>query len=253
MNFSVFVPARHAATRLPGKPLLSIAGKTLIEHVWARAVASGAQRVVVATDDARIAEVARNFGAEVCLTRADHPSGSDRIAEAARVMGEPDDAIIVNLQGDEPTMPAAVIRQVARMLDAAPRAEMATVCERFGREADWRDPNQVKVLRDEQNRALIFSRAPVPHARDGEPWRPGPLYCRHIGLYAYRAAALQRLVRWPPHPLEMVERLEQLRALAHGMTLLVEEAVEPCGVGIDTPEDLARFRREFSAGDIPSS
>ena len=247
MNFSVYVPARFAATRLPGKPLLTVGGKTLVQHVWERAHASGAARVVVATDDARIADVVNAFGGQVCLTDVAHQSGSDRIAEAARTLGEPDDAIIVNLQGDEPTMPAAVIRQVAHMLHEDPRAHMATVCERFVAEHDWRDPNQVKVLRDDAGLAMYFSRAPLPFPRDSAVWRPGPEHCRHIGLYAYRASALQQLVRWPPHRLELTERLEQLRALAHGMAIKVEEACEPCGIGIDTPADWARFEAEFSA------
>ena len=247
MKFSVYVPARFAATRLPGKPLLTVGGKTLIRHVWERANASGAARVIVATDDARIADEVRGFGGSVCLTDISHQSGSDRIAEAARLLGEGDDAIIVNLQGDEPTMPAAVIRQVAHMLHEDPQADMATVCERFAHERDWRDPNQVKVLRDDAGRAIYFSRAPLPFPRDPVPWIPGPQHCRHIGLYAYRGAALQRLVQWPSHALELTERLEQLRALAHGLAIKVEEASETCGVGIDTPADLARFEAECGA------
>lgn len=250
MKFSVYVPARFAATRLPGKPLLSVGGKTLIQHVWERAQASGAARVVVATDDTRIADVVEAFGGAVCLTDVSHQSGSDRIAEAARVLGEKDDAIIVNLQGDEPTMPAVVIRQVARMLHEDPQVDMATVCERFAQEQDWRDPNQVKVLRDDAGRALYFSRAPLPHSRDSSPWAPGPQHCRHIGLYAYRGASLQRLVQWPAHALELTERLEQLRALAHGMAIKVEEASAACGVGIDTPADLARFEGEYRAAHL---
>jgi 3-deoxy-manno-octulosonate cytidylyltransferase (CMP-KDO synthetase) len=253
VKFSVYVPARFAATRLPGKPLLTVAGKTLIRHVWERANASGALRVVVATDDARIADEVRSFGGLVAMTDVSHQSGSDRIAEAARALGEDDDAIIVNLQGDEPTMPASVVRQVARMLYEDPQADMATVCERFARESDWRDPNQVKVLRDDAGRAIYFSRAPLPFPRDPSPWAAGPEHCRHIGLYAYRGAALQRLVQWPPHALELTERLEQLRALAHGMAIKVEEATEACGVGIDTPEDLARFEAELAAERMPSA
>jgi len=253
VKFSVYIPARFAATRLPGKPLLIVAGKTLIRHVWERANASGAERVVVATDDARIADEVRGFGGQVAMTDISHQSGSDRIAEAARALGEDDDAIIVNLQGDEPTMPASVIRQVARMLDEDPQADMATVCERFTLESDWRDPNQVKVLRDDAGRAMYFSRAPLPFPRDPGLWAAGPQHCRHIGLYAYRGAALQRLVQWPAHALELTERLEQLRALAHGMAIKVEEATEACGVGIDTPEDLARFEAELAAERMPSA
>lgn len=241
MSFKIYIPARYAATRLPGKPLREVAGRPLIQHVIAQALACAPREVVVATDDPRIARAAEAAGAQSCMTAADHPSGSDRIAEAVARRGEAPDCIIVNLQGDEPAMPPTVIAQVAALLAAAPEVDIATVCEPFSGESDWCDPNQVKVLRDRRDRALYFSRAPVPYSRDGEPWRPGREFRRHVGLYAYRAAYLQHFVRLPPAPLEIRERLEQLRALDDGATIQVPDADAPCGVGIDTPEDLARF------------
>lgn len=257
MTFKVYVPARLGATRLPGKPLLEIAGKPLIQHVWERACASGAAAVVVATDEERIAQAVRAFGGDACLTASSHVSGTDRIAEAVRLRGEAPGTIIVNLQGDEPRMPANVIRQVAGLLQDHPEADMASVCEAFLTEVDWRDPNQVKVLRDVHDRALYFSRAPLPCPREPQPWQPGREHCRHVGLYAYRVRYLERFVTLPPHPMELTERLEQLRALADGAHLRVEEVCEACGPGIDTPADLARFEawllREGDGGGGVSS
>lgn len=250
MTFKVYIPARMGATRLPGKPLLQIAGKPLIQHVWERATASGAEEVVVATDDARIMEVVHGFGGIACLTATTHQSGTDRITEAATLRNESPHTIIVNVQGDEPGMPAAVIRQVAEVLRQHPGVDMASVCEPFTTEADWRDPNQVKVLRDIHDRALYFSRAAVPFPRDGEPWSAGRDYRRHVGLYAYTVRYLHHFVTLPSHTLETTERLEQLRALAHGTHLRVEDACEPCGVGIDTPADLERFAAALAARNI---
>lgn len=246
MTFKVYIPARYGSTRLPGKPLLEINGKPLIEHVFERAIASGAAEVVIATDDARIARVASDFGATVCMTSSALPSGSDRIAAAVRARGEAEDLVIVNLQGDEPRMPAAVIRQVAMLAEDA-LCDIATVCEPL-QQAQLFDANVVKVVRDQQQRALYFSRATIPWSRDefgagqGATSRLG-LYRRHVGIYAYRVGFLARFVASPAGELEQIECLEQLRALGFGARVLVADALEACGVGIDTPEDLERLRR----------
>lgn len=247
MSFKVYIPARYAATRLPGKPLLEIHGKPLIQHVYERALASGAAEVVIATDDDRIAAVARGFGATACMTSPTLPSGSDRIAAAARQRGEADDQVIVNVQGDEPRMPAAVIGQVAA-LAAEASCDIATVCEPL-QAAQLFDPNVVKVVRDQGQRALYFSRAPIPWSRD--EFAHGQhatthlaLYRRHVGIYAYRVGFLQRFVASPPGELERIESLEQLRALGFGACILAADALEPCGVGVDTPADLERLRQD---------
>lgn len=247
--FKVYIPARHASTRLPGKPLLMIAGKPLLQHVYDRARESGAAEVVIATDDTRIAECAAAFGAEVCMTAETHQSGTERIAEAVTRRRESRDTVIVNVQGDEPGMPPQVIRQAAALLADQDAADLGTVCEPLTSEADWRDPNQVKVLRDVHDRALYFSRAALPYHRDPAPmtWRGGRDYRRHVGIYAYRVAYLEHFVGLPPHPLELAERLEQLRALADGARILVPDAAAACGVGIDTPSDLARFEAAMRA------
>ena len=249
MTFKVYIPARYDSTRLPGKALADLGGQTLLEHVYRRALASGAAEVVIATDDARIAACAEGFGATVCMTSPAHQSGTDRIAQAAALRGESPEAVIVNLQGDEPFMPAAVIRQVAAALAADPQVDIATVCEPVDTLAQWQDPNVVKVVRDVRGRALYFSRAAIPHPRDGDhEWSShGPFY-RHVGIYAYRCDFLQRFVRWAPATLETLERLEQLRALCQGAVISVPTALEPCGVGIDTPADLAHARRLMAAG-----
>jgi 3-deoxy-manno-octulosonate cytidylyltransferase (CMP-KDO synthetase) len=244
LNFKVYIPARYGASRLPGKPLLEFAGKPLLRHVWERAMASGAAEVVVATDDERIAAVARGFGAAVCLTEPTLPSGTDRIAAAAAARGEDGDCVIVNVQGDEPHMPAAVIRQVAEAV-AAGGCDMATVCEPLA-DGQLHDPNVVKVVRDAADRALYFSRATIPWDRDAftaaaAPRRPDH-YRRHVGIYGYRAAFLARFVAWPAVALEAIEALEQLRALVNGAVIRVPDAVAACGRGVDTPADLARLR-----------
>lgn len=246
MSFKVYIPARYASTRLPGKVLETIGGRTMLERVYLRARASGAAEVVVATDDERIARVAAGFGATVCMTDPALASGTDRIAAAAAQRGEPDDQIIVNLQGDEPFMPAAVIAQVAALLAGSEAPDIATVCEPLRDRAEYGNPNIVKVARTVDDVALYFSRAAIPHLRDGgaDAWEPGPLYRRHVGLYAYTVAFLHRYVAWPPTALEVTERLEQLRALAHGARIAVPDALAPCGVGVDTPADL-RLAREL--------
>ncbi|MBS0433104.1 MAG: 3-deoxy-manno-octulosonate cytidylyltransferase [Proteobacteria bacterium] len=241
--FFAAIPARHASTRLPGKPLRLLGGQPLIVHVARRALASGAARVVVATDDARVAEALHGIDVTLCMTRGDHASGSDRLAECARLLDWPDDAIVVNLQGDEPFAPASGIREVARALadDGAPMATLATPLEDA---AQLFDPNVVKVVRDARGRALYFSRAPLPWARDAfarerDVLPPQTKFLRHIGIYAYRAGFLKTFAALEPTPLERAESLEQLRALEHGYALSVRLAPEPFPPGIDTEADLA--------------
>jgi 3-deoxy-manno-octulosonate cytidylyltransferase (CMP-KDO synthetase) len=243
--FHVIIPARHAATRLPGKPLLDIGGRPLIQWVWQRACDSGAASVMFATDDARIERAARGFGAEVVMTSAQHASGTDRIAEVVRSRGlEPED-IVVNLQGDEPMMPAAVIAAVAGALESASHIDIATAAAPVQSLAEFLDPNCVKTVIGGDGRALYFSRAPVPWPRDqiagGRPnGFAGAL--RHIGIYGYRVRSLLRFAAWAPTPLEMTEKLEQLRALEHGMHIKVVALQSAPPAGVDTPQDLERVR-----------
>lgn len=250
--FTVVIPARYASTRLPGKPLQDIAGKPMIQHVWEQARKSSATRVVVATDDERIVEACRAFGAEVLLTRADHDSGTDRLAEVASQLGLASDAIVVNVQGDEPLIPPRIIDQVATNLAANPQAGIATLAEPITEVQALFNPNVVKVVSDETGLALTFSRAPLPWARDAfaasrEQLPEGVPYRRHIGIYAYRAGFLQDFVTWGPCWLEKTESLEQLRALWHGVRIHVADALEAPPTGVDTPEDLARVRRLLGA------
>ncbi len=253
-RFRVAIPARYASTRLPGKPLRLLAGHPLLQHVYRRALASGALEVVIATDDFRIREVAEGFGAVVCMTAPEHLSGTDRLAEVADQRGWLDDDIIVNLQGDEPQMPASLVRQVAAALEACPEAGIATACTRIRRLEEVFDPNVVKVVRDARDGASYFSRAPIPWHRemfatgvDGAAGLPDDdaVYFRHIGIYAYRAAVLRRYPRLAPSPTERAESLEQLRALWHGIRIHVVEAAEAPPPGIDTEADLARVTAEF--------
>lgn len=245
MGFTVVIPARYASTRLPGKPLRLIAGRPMIEHVYRRARASGADEVVIATDDDRIADAAAEFGARVCLTAATHPSGTDRLAEVARQLDFPDDRVLVNLQGDEPLMPPALIDQVAADLAAHDAACTATLCEPITTAAELFDPGVVKVVTDEQGYALYFSRAVVPWDRDAfavstRELPAGSAYCRHIGLYAYRAGFIREFVGWAPCALERTEMLEQLRILWRGRRIHVARACERPGPGVDTERDLER-------------
>lgn len=252
--FIVAIPARHASTRLPGKPLLPIAGVPMIVHVALRARAAGASEVVVATDDARIEALAKASGVRVVMTRADHASGSDRLAEVAQTLGWTDDAIVVNLQGDEPLAPASGIRAVvAALADSA--APMATLATPIATVAELLDPNCVKLVRSLAGNALYFSRAPLPWPRDAFVRDRSTLpaqtpFLRHIGLYAYRAGFLRRFAALPPTPLERTEALEQLRALEHGFPIAVGIAPEPFPAGVDTAEDLARVER-ILAGAAP--
>lgn len=253
MSFRVVIPARHASTRLPGKPLLDIAGKPMVQHVYERAQASGADAVIVATDDARIEAAVQGFGGRACLTSAEHRSGTDRLAEVVAQMGWGEDDIIVNLQGDEPLMPAAVIRQVATNLSQHPRASMATLCERITSAAQLFDPNIVKVVSDAEGYALYFSRAPIPWDRDAfaqnrEVLPPHSSHWRHIGLYAYRAGFLREYMGWTACALEETEALEQLRVLWRGHRIHIAEALAPTHAGVDTPADLERVRTVLGAG-----
>ncbi|MGH8480104.1 MAG: 3-deoxy-manno-octulosonate cytidylyltransferase [Gammaproteobacteria bacterium] len=252
MHFRVYIPARYGSSRLPGKPLLDIAGKPMLQHVFERARESGAARVVVATDDERIKARAEAFGATVCITAPAHASGTDRIAEAATRLGEDDDAVIVNLQGDEPFMPPHAIAEVAALL--ARDVPMATLCTPISRREDLLDPNVVKVVMDDAGHALYFSRAPIPFARAGsDEVRAGPLdptrgtWFRHLGLYAYRAGFLRRLCRLPVCAIEQIEALEQLRVLYHGYRIAIGIAAGPVEGGVDTPGDLARLRQRLAA------
>lgn len=245
--YTVVIPARYASTRLPGKPLLDIAGKPMIQHVWEQASRSAASRVLIATDDARIAEACQAFGGEVVLTAAEHNSGTDRLAEVASKLGLAADAIVVNVQGDEPLIPPAVIDQVAGNLAAHPSAAIATLAEPIGDAVSLFNPNVVKVLCDAQGFALTFSRAPLPWARDSfaqqrDSLPPGVPYRRHIGIYAYRAGFLGDFVGWGPCWLENTESLEQLRALWHGCRIHVADACQAPPAGVDTAEDLTRVR-----------
>lgn len=249
-NFTVVIPARYASTRLPGKPLLDIAGQTMIERVWRQATLSAASRVIVATDDTRIREAVVAFGGEAVMTRPNHESGTDRLQEVAASLALPDDGVVINVQGDEPLIPPEVIDQVARNL-AQSGAGVATLSEPIGTADQFFDPNIVKVVTDVKGRALYFSRAPIPWVRDHfqndrhslpEDFKPQ----RHIGIYAYRVAELNRFVRWSPAPLEMLERLEQLRFMWHGVAIHVEPACAPVPGGVDTPTDLEQLRARLA-------
>lgn len=251
-EFIVAIPARYASTRLPGKPLALLAGEPLVLHVARRALAAGAREVVVATDDERIGHALAGSDVQVVMTRADHASGSDRLAEVATRLGWADDALVVNLQGDEPLAPASGLRAVAHALaeDGAPMATLATPLAGVG---ELFDPNVVKLVRRADGHALYFSRAPVPWPRDAfartrEALPPGLPFLRHIGIYGYRAGFLRRFAQLAPTPLERSESLEQLRALEHGHAIAVRLAPEPFPAGVDTPQDLARVAQLLGGG-----
>ena len=248
MRFTVVIPARYRSQRLPGKPLLEIAGKPMIRHVWERAGQAGASDVVIATDDIRIFDVCETFGARVVMTSEEHSSGTDRIAEVSRELEWDDDELVVNVQGDEPLIPPPVIGQVASLLHGRPEAQMATLCTPIHDLNEYLDPNVVKLVAREDGSALYFSRAPIPWHRESAPsGLTSQTRCRdalrHIGLYAYRAGALRALADTPACPLEMIERLEQLRALWLGYTILTDIAHEIPGPGVDTQLQLDGVRR----------
>ena len=237
------IPARLASTRLPGKPLLDVGGKPLIRRVVEQAQQIAGARVVVATDAPEIARAVEAFGGETCMTAASHASGTDRIAEAASVLGSGDDEIIVNWQGDEPLMPPTLAVAVAARLADDQQAAIATACHPIADLAEFQNPNAVKVVLDAAGRALYFSRAPIPYPRDGEPSEPlARIAYRHIGLYAYRAGFVREFTSLPPCALERRESLEQLRALWHGYRIAVVVTDGAPVPGVDTPEDLARVR-----------
>lgn len=243
MRFSVVLPARYASQRLPGKPLADIAGKPLILHACDSAKRSGAARVIVATDDARIQETCEKAGIQVQMTAASHTSGTDRIAEVAMRLDWDDEELVVNLQGDEPMMPPVCIEQTARLLESG--ADMSTLCTPIHDLAEFMNPNVVKVVADAKGAALYFSRAPIPWNREGAVSGPASQQqyngaLRHIGIYGYRVGALKRLSATPPCELEQLEKLEQLRALWLGMHIAVDVAREVPGPSVDTPEDLKR-------------
>lgn len=249
--YRVVVPVRYGSTRLPGKPLLPLAGKPLIQWVYERARRSGAQQVIVATDDERIARAARGFGAEVRLTATTHASGTDRIAEVARREQWGDADIVVNVQGDEPLISPRLIRDCARELTLKPDAAIATLAHPIHDEEGFRNPNAVKVVTDAQGYALYFSRAPIPWPRDAFALKHGlpesMVALRHIGLYAYRAGFLRAYADLAPAPLERLEMLEQLRALWYGYRIAVAVSAELPSPGVDTSEDLERVRAIFAA------
>jgi 3-deoxy-manno-octulosonate cytidylyltransferase (CMP-KDO synthetase) len=251
--FTAIIPARYASTRLPGKPLADIGGKPMVVRVAERAVAAGADRVVVATDDVRIKAAVEAHGFAACLTAVDHATGTDRLAEAAQQFGLADDAIVVNVQGDEPLLSPALIRAVADLSAAHPDAAIATACHPITDSAEAFNPNVVKVVLDAKGHALYFSRATIPWARDAFAGSRGnlpqglPLY-RHYGLYAYRVRFLRAFPALAPAPIERFEALEQLRALWHGFRIVVEVTTGTPAPGVDTPEDLDRVRALFAAG-----
>jgi 3-deoxy-manno-octulosonate cytidylyltransferase (CMP-KDO synthetase) len=243
MNTAIIIPARYASSRLPGKPLLHATGKYLIQHVWERARMSRADLVIVATDDERIRDAVRGFGGQVVMTRPDHPSGTDRVAEVARCLNA---EVIVNLQGDEPMLDPNTIDLVADLVHDNADADMATLGVPIRSLDVWRDPNCVKLVRDQKGRALYFSRSPIPFVRGGQPdfeCQAG-LFLQHLGLYAYRRSFLLQLASQPPAPLEEIEKLEQLRVLAMGRTIHVG-VVEHASRGVDTPADYERFVAEY--------
>jgi 3-deoxy-manno-octulosonate cytidylyltransferase (CMP-KDO synthetase) len=256
MTFKVVIPARYASTRLPGKPLLDLGGRPMIRWVIDAAAASGAQEVLVATDDERIAAVAsertHSARAIAIMTRPDHVSGTDRIAEVAARRGWDERTIVVNVQGDEPQLPPALIGQVATLLERQPEADLATLCTPVTSVQEFLDPNAVKVVTGRDDFAMYFSRAPIPWHRDGAPQGLMSQTSirgarRHLGIYAYRVSALQRLTGLPPGELELTEKLEQLRALQAGMRIVVATVAEPPPAGIDTHEDLLRVRAALAA------
>lgn len=248
-EFVVVIPARMASSRLPGKPLVAVAGRPLIAHVIDRAQESAARRVIVAADDDRILEVARQCGAEALLTDPKLPSGTDRIAAVAAAEGWGDESVVVNLQGDEPLTPAPLLDELAALLQQTPKAEMATLGVPIERVEDLADPNQVKLVTDRNGRALYFSRAPIPWDRDAHRAGDSPSLeqaTRHLGLYAYRAGFLRRMSAEPPAALERLEQLEQLRALGMGAWIQVGRCSRAHPPGVDTQADLDRVEAFLS-------
>ena len=248
MSFTVLIPARLASTRLPNKPLADINGLPMVVRVAQRALQSSAFQTVVAADSVEIIDQCKAFGIQAVLTRTDHPSGSDRLAEACNVLDLADDAIVVNVQGDEPLIDPALVDAVAVLLQSRTDCAMATAAHSIDELADFLNPNVVKVVLDAQQTALYFSRAPIPAARDlaGQAWWAQNRFARplrHVGIYAYRVGFLRRFPQLPQAPMEQLESLEQLRALWHGYRIAVHITEQAPGAGVDTPEDLERVRR----------
>lgn len=246
MSFVVIIPARYASTRLPGKPLVDINGKPMVVHVLERARESGAERIIVATDNDEVKVAVQAVGGEVCMTRADHQSGTERLAEVVEKCGFSDETVIVNVQGDEPMIPPAIIRQVADNLAARCDVGMATLAVPIESAEEAFNPNAVKVVMDAQGYALYFSRATIPWDRDrfaASRETIGDSFLRHIGIYGYRAGFIRRYVSWQTSPLEQIEMLEQLRVLWYGEKIHVDVASVVPGTGVDTPEDLERVRQ----------
>ncbi len=242
MAFTVVIPARYASTRLPNKAVLDIAGKPMVAHVVDRANESSAHRVIVATDDQRIADAVKGLDCDVCMTRVDHESGSDRIAEVVGKFELADDEIIVNVQGDEPMIPGQLINKVAQSIANAPAAAMSTAAMKIACDEDLQNPNVVKVVFNHRGEAMYFSRAAIPFARDDASVEA----FRHIGIYAYRGEFLKRYYRLPASAVEQSEKLEQLRVLDNGDKIMVEVVDDGTGVGVDTQEDLDKVRQLFA-------
>jgi 3-deoxy-manno-octulosonate cytidylyltransferase (CMP-KDO synthetase) len=244
MKIAIIIPARYGSQRLPGKPLLRRTGKYLIQHVYERACKSRrATDVVVATDDPRIVAAVQSFGGRVVLTRRDHPSGTDRVAEVAAGL---DTDVVVNLQGDEPMVNPETIDLLPELLERDPNADLATLAVPLTSREQWHNPNCVKVVCDKRGRALYFSRSPIPFVREGTPdfMAEPPVFFQHLGLYAYRRPVLYRLATAPPEPLEKLEKLEQLRAMALGYRIQVG-VVRQAAIGVDTLEDYDRFVQDY--------
>jgi 3-deoxy-manno-octulosonate cytidylyltransferase (CMP-KDO synthetase) len=252
LKYHIVIPARMASQRLPGKPLITIQGRTLIEHVYRRACEASAQSIVIATDSREIHDAASGFGGDAVMTSPDHESGSDRIAECIDIKGWPDDTLVVNLQGDEPLMPASCLDQAAGLLDRTPDADIASLYWPIETPASVKDSNVVKVVMAESGQALYFSRSVIPHPRNVSieaAMQSGLRWYRHIGLYAYRANALKNFAAIRPTPLERLEKLEQLRFLEAGRQIAMECACEFIPAGVDTIEDLERVREMIPDAD----
>ncbi|MCL5049294.1 3-deoxy-manno-octulosonate cytidylyltransferase [Aliidiomarina maris] len=252
MSFTVVIPARYDSSRLPGKPLADIAGKPMIQHVYERALQSGAAEVVVATDDKRVMDAVKAFGGNAMLTSTEHRSGTERLAEVIDLLALADDEVVVNVQGDEPQIPPQIIRQVAENLASQRNAPMATLAVPITSADEVFNPNAVKVVLDGNGYALYFSRAPIPYDREQfmtlQPSEAGQLaisqgYLRHIGIYAYRAGFIHRYAEWDASPIEQLESLEQLRVLWYGERIHVAQAIAEPAAGVDTPADLERVRK----------
>ncbi|HIF9369288.1 TPA: 3-deoxy-manno-octulosonate cytidylyltransferase [Photobacterium damselae] len=248
MSFTVIIPARYQSTRLPGKPLADIGGKPMVQWVYEQACKSGADKVIVATDDQRVFDAVQAFGGEVCMTRSDHQSGTERLAEVVEKYNLADDHIVVNVQGDEPLIPDTIIRQVADNL-AHKNAPMATLAVEIDHEDEVFNPNAVKVVTDKDGYAMYFSRASIPWDRDHFAQQPAKIHhnlLRHIGIYAYRAGFINTYINWQPTALEQIEALEQLRVLWYGEKIHVDVAIDAPPAGVDTPEDLEKVRALIS-------